>query len=107
MVTPEQWASDIGHGRAVGDRLHVKYAMSYDDRRRLIEVALGKKYPANSPTDLAQPYAYTYIKEMYDDYIIFDRNSKCYRAEYTISDDKGSATIGPAVEVKAVYIPVV
>ena len=47
---------------------------------------------------------YGYVEECYDDYVVYSKDNKYFKASYTILD--GKVTLGTSVEVKQVYKPI-
>jgi hypothetical protein len=84
---------------------------SYDRKRELLSQALRKKMISdvrkNPDFDDVFPYEYgmmAFIRDMFDDYIVYSRGKELYQCEYTINGN--DVTLGDATEVKVSYVPV-
>jgi hypothetical protein len=82
-----------------GDPLQ-EAARSHDQTRQAVAQALRDKYRQGD--DDFGPW----IREMYDDRVVFEQDGDTWQSTYTI-DDEESVTLGDRVEVEIRYVPVV
>lgn len=106
VASISDYISDVVYGYVPGDQQGlVRKDLSYYDRSRLLQEAINTAYP----TDYAQTVtANAWVKDFYDDSVIFDYDGKCYKSPYSIDMTSGEAvvTLGTPVEVKIEYEPV-
>ena len=86
---------------------------SFDARRQAVQSALrvklqnemlAKKVAANYVGDeYYYDYCYPYIRDLYEDYVVYTVKSELFQASYTISSD--AVTIGDTTPVKISYVP--
>jgi hypothetical protein len=80
---------------------------SFDARRCAVQCALMQRYPWPPNYDdigeIDMP-ARPWIRDIYDDVVVYQMGDDLYRCDYTINDDE-SITLGPPVEVEVAYVP--
>lgn len=84
-------ASRGGMPQKAHDRRRVTAAMSFDDIASKLSKAIESAYGY-----------YSWVVEVYDEYVVFRKDGSTYKATYTLSDDTVSLST-EAVEVKKVY----
>lgn len=88
---------------------------SFDARRQAVQSALRVKIQnellakklasaGSMDSEYYYDYAYPYIRDLYDDYVVYGMKGVLYQASYTFAD--GVASIGDTTEVKVSYVPV-
>lgn len=82
-----------------GRRMRVQKALT--DRHRAIRMAAWAAGMALDP----EYGCYPWIRDLYDDAVIYEQDSSLYRSEYTI-DAEGAVALGDPVRVQVSYVPV-
>jgi hypothetical protein len=80
-----------------GRRMRVQKALT--DRHRALRIAA---YSAGIALD-PEYGCYPWIRDLYDDAVIFEQDSKLYRSDYTVDDD-GAVTLADPVAVTVSYV---
>lgn len=84
---------------------------SYEGRRMRVQKALTDRHRAMRAAAFAAGVydpeygCYPWIRDLYDDAVIFEQDSQLYRSEYAIDGD-GVVTLGDSVRVQVSYVPV-
>jgi hypothetical protein len=85
---------------------------SYEGRRMRVQKALTDRHRALRMAAFAAGLAfdpeyacYPWIRDLYDDAVIYDQDSVLYRSEYAVDAD-GAVTLGDPVRVQVSYVPV-
>ena len=74
-----------------------KSELSFEEIRELVQAAIDKLYPPD-----ANAFNYAWIKDLFPDYAIVDRDGKLTRIPYTIMGDQ--AVLGVAMPVEVEYV---
>lgn len=81
---------------------------SYDAKRSKLHVAIRQycisKHMQSGDYESYYDYPYPYIRDLYDDFVVYSIGGILYQCSYTITDD--SVTLDEPVEVKVSYVPV-
>lgn len=79
---------------------------SFDSIRCAVQAALMQRYPWPAGYDdigcMSMP-SRPWIRDIYDDVVVYQVGEDLYRCDYTINDDE-SVTLGPPVEVEVAYV---
>ena len=90
----------------------LRQADSLDNRRQLLSTAIREKLrdpiAASMGGDRAATDTWVYIRDLFPDTAVYERDGKLYQIPYTILDaaDAESVVLGAPVEVQICYVPV-
>lgn len=81
-----------------------RYAIQSALRKRALSNAIATKVSDGSYVDYEDYYgSYPYIRDMYDDYVVYSLSGELYQCTYTITDS--TVTLGDEIEVQVSYVP--
>jgi phage I-like protein len=91
----------------VGTALASVTQLPYSERERRIREAIEARYPLTVGRDGATDYSqWVYVRDVYEDRVIFSRGSKTYEQAYSYNDDLSVTFDGDPTEVIVEYSPI-
>jgi hypothetical protein len=80
---------------------------SFSQIQNLVGDAIRAKFQPQVPNNSGGPSSYLYIRDLYQDYAIFDQEGHMYRVDYTIDESGGvlQVLVGEKEEVEIDYTP--
>lgn len=80
--------------------------LPYSERERRVREAIDAKYPVAYRDGGADFSTFVYVRDVFDDRVIFTRGSKTYEQSYAYNDDLSVTFDGEAREVIVEYSPI-
>lgn len=80
--------------------------LPYSDRERRVREAIAEKYPPSYGPDGVQYASFVWVRDVYDDRVVFSKGSSNFAIAYTFNDDLSVTFDGDAYEVLITDTPV-